>query len=516
MANIRSVFVRALRRQQYSVQAARVSSPEPDLKPFADIPGPTGRYSIPWIGAFFLFKSLGPGVYKEFEIRKFAEKLRESYGDIVKVRLKDRWHVFLFHPDTAKQVLEIQIPQPFRPPIDVLAVYNRKKKHCQSLATSNGEEWAALRKPTQELITKPAVVAEYVQILSEVANDFVKQYETGGLIEDMRSTLVNYATESVGMLCFNRRMGCLDNVSVIDIKLLDDLFECIHEDLNNTGIKFHLYFPTPLYRKLERAADHLFGICRVEINRALKRLEAAKQEGKLEEYLQAPNLLYSMLTHPKMTIDYVERSLMDLFVGGVESTSNTLTFLWFELAKNPEKQQKLYEEITSACGDDGVTKEALAKMSYLKACVREIMRLYRPTVVQFRRLENEAVIGGYRIPPQIDVVVDAEGIGMDPRFFKDPEKFLPERFVRGDTSLSAEYKNTNPFALLPFGFGVRSCVGQRFAETEIYVLTAKIFSRLEAVLPPDSSRTIDYVYRGFAVPTRPVQLLLKPRKSASP
>lgn len=71
------------------------------------------------------------------------------------------------------------------------------------------------------------------------------------------------------------------------------------------------------------------------------------------------------------------------------------------------------------------------------------------------------------------MVVDAEGIGMDPRFFKDPEEFLPERFVRGDTSLSAEYKNTNPFALLPFGFGVRSCVGQRFAETEIYVLTAK-------------------------------------------
>ena len=64
------------------------------------------------------------------------------------------------------------------------------------MSDSNGEEWAALRKPTQELITKPAVVAEYVQILSEVANDFVKQYETGGLIEDMRSTLVNYATES--------------------------------------------------------------------------------------------------------------------------------------------------------------------------------------------------------------------------------------------------------------------------------------------------------------------------------
>lgn len=80
------------------------------------------------------------------------------------------------------------------------------------------------------------------------------------------------------------------------------------------------------YKKQQEKTFFDSSICRVEINRALKRLEAAKQEGKLEEYLQAPNLLYSMLTHPKMTIDYVERSLMDLFVGGVESVKRSFVF----------------------------------------------------------------------------------------------------------------------------------------------------------------------------------------------
>ena len=89
---------------------------------------------------------------------------------------------------------------------------------------------------------------------------------------------------------------------------------------------FWVYIYIFILKKQQEKTFFDSSICRVEINRALKRLEAAKQEGKLEEYLQAPNLLYSMLTHPKMTIDYVERSLMDLFVGGVESVKRSFVF----------------------------------------------------------------------------------------------------------------------------------------------------------------------------------------------
>lgn len=75
---------------------------------------------------------------------------------------------------------------------------------------------------------------------------------------------------------------------------------------------------------------------------------------------------------------------------------------------------------------------------------------------------------------QTEIIPCLQNMCEDPRFFKSPERFLPERFVRNDKSLSDEYKNTNPFATLPFGFGPRSCVGQRFAETEMYVITAKV------------------------------------------
>ncbi|XP_061175602.1 probable cytochrome P450 49a1 [Saccostrea echinata] len=398
MAKVRSGLFRALRHRHYSVQSTASISPESiNVKPFHEIPGPKGKYTIPWIGTVLMTRSMG--LYPKFKFADFATKLQETFGDLVKTRLKDKWTVFVFHPDIAKEVMDIRMPHPYRPPIDILAAYSSRKNHCQSLATRNGEEWAALRKPTQELITKPAVVADYVHILSDVAEDFVGKYKNGGKVADLRSTLVNYATESVGMLCFNRRLGCLCDVPIIDINLLEDMFEAIFIDYNYQGVKLYKYFETPFYKKFERAADHLYGICHAEIRIAMEKLEAAKREGKIEEYVDGPNLLYSMLTHPSMTLEYTERSLMDLFVAGVESTANTLTFLWFELAKNPEKQERLYEEIISVCGDSDVTKEALTRMSYLKACVREIMRLYRPTNLHFRYLKNEAVIGGYRIPP---------------------------------------------------------------------------------------------------------------------
>lgn len=75
---------------------------------------------------------------------------------------------------------------------------------------------------------------------------------------------------------------------------------------------------------------------------------------------------------------------------------------------------------------------------------------------------------------QTELVICLQQMCEDPRFFKSPETFLPERFMRDDTTLAEEYKNTNPFATLPFGFGPRNCVGQRFAETEMYIVTAKV------------------------------------------
>ncbi|XP_034335699.2 probable cytochrome P450 49a1 [Magallana gigas] len=482
----------------------------PDVRPLEDIPGVSGKSALPYVGSIFLSKSLDIGA--DFQLQTFCSRLQKKYGDIVRTRIKDKWAVFIFHPDLAKEVLEIQVKYPYRPPIDIVRVYNDEQKLSQNLATLNGEAWARLRKPTQQLIQRPLAVFAYVDILSKVAEDFVQKYQDGGTFDDLRPVLANYATESVGMLCFNRRFGCLDKKSIIDITLLEDMFDAIDKDLRSIVFKPYIYVSTPLYRQFKKAADHLFSISQSQIKNALSTLEKMKSEGKLDAYLEQPNLLYSLLSHPKMTPADVDRTIVDLFVAGVESTSNTLTILWFELAKNQDKQDKLYKEISSVCGNGDVTKEALANMSYLKACVRETMRIYSPTSPgSYRRFDKDVVVGGYHIPAGTELVLCLQQICEDPRFFKSPGKFLPERFMRDDTTLAEEYKNTNPFATLPFGFGPRNCVGQRFAETEMYIVTAKFFRRFKVTLSPGSNQTMEYKYRTFVAPKSAVPLTFTPR-----
>lgn len=496
----------------YSSNPAAVQTTKhPEVRPLEDIPGVFGKSALPYVGSIFLSKSLD---YKldDVQVKTFCSQLQKKFGDIVRIRIKNNWGVFIFDPDLAKEVLEIQLKYPYRPPVDILRVYNDRHKLSQSLVTLNGEAWARLRKPAQQLMLRPLAVSAYVDTLSKVAEDFVQKYQDGGTIEDLRPVLVDYATESVGMLCFNRRFGCMDKTGIIDIKFIEDIFDAVDVDSKSLGFKPYLYVSTPMYRKFKRALDHVYSVFQVEIKNALSTLEKVKAEGKLEEYLEKPNLLYSLLSHPKMTPADVDRTLLDLFIAGIESTSNTLSLLWFELAKNQDKQEKLYKEISSVCGNGDVTKEALANMSYLKACVRETMRIYSPTSPgSYRRFDKDVVLGGYHIPAGTELVLCFQQMCEDPRLFKSPEKFLPERFMRDDTTLTEEYKNTNPFAILPFGFGPRSCIGQRFAETEMHVLTAKFFRRFKASLLPDTNKTMEYKYRTFAVPKNAVPLTITPR-----
>lgn len=80
----------------------------------------------------------------------------------------------------------------------------------------------------------------------------------------------------------------------------------------------------------------------------------------------------------------------------------------------------------------------------------------------------------YDIFSQTGVIISLRNMSKSAKFYKDPDQFIPERFLRGDNSVDVETRHTEPFAYLPFGFGPRSCIGQRFAESEIYIITTKV------------------------------------------
>ncbi|XP_021352733.1 probable cytochrome P450 12d1 distal, mitochondrial isoform X2 [Mizuhopecten yessoensis] len=219
------------------------------------------------------------------------------------------------------------------------------------------------------------------------------------------------------------------------------------------------------------------------------------------------SLLFDLLSTPGMTPDMTRRILVDVFVAGIDSTANAMTFLFYFLAKHQDKQRKLYQELLDVIPKDGkITEDVIKKLSYLKACVKESLRLVFPICAGTARiLDLDIVLKGYKVPKGTTLVLCNGIICREERYFPQQDQFLPERWIRGDIRT-----DVNPFAHLPFGFGPRKCIGQRVAELEIYICTAKMFMTYRFKLPPGVDE-IPYKYCTFATPREKTTFMLERR-----
>ena len=168
------------------------------------------------------------------------------------------------------------------------------------------------------------------------------------------------------------------------------------------------------------------------------------------------------------------------FVAGFETTASTITHCAYELAKNPDVQERLKEEIVQAIEgleptSDHYHDTVMNHITYLDAIVKETLRKYPPVIRLERRV---AASSGYKlagIPLEKDQVIQIPtyGIHHSPEYYPEPERFWPERFM-------PENKHKLiPYAYLPFGQGPRNCIGMRFAYQEIKLCLAKIVPKFQ-------------------------------------
>ncbi|GFS02339.1 cytochrome P450 [Elysia marginata] len=201
-------------------------------------------------------------------------------------------------------------------------------------------------------------------------------------------------------------------------------------------------------------------------------MQMKKQEKVFDP--KEPNLLYSFLSDTSLNYSRIKVIMNNLYNGGTDSTAKNLMVLLFNLARNPEKQEKLHEEILAVLGtEEPLSKDSLARMPYLKACLRESFRLINPTAMSaIRVLHHDTVIRGYRIPAGVSVAYSTYKSSREN--FVDPEQYIPERWLRGEKQKREE--ESHILANIPFGYGARGCLGRWFAEQEIYLATVKVSS----------------------------------------
>lgn len=175
--------------------------------------------------------------------------------------------------------------------------------------------------------------------------------------------------------------------------------------------------------------------------------------------------------------------LMTLIVAGFETSANTLSWVWYLIARHPEVEQKLLDEAARHVpSKDAVSAESLAKMTYTQQVLEEALRLYPPVWLFTRRSHESDELQDYDVPPGTDIYLSPFILHRTAAYWRDPDHFDPDRFLLDDKP-----KKDRPY--FPFSLGPRRCVGEYFSFLEMKVhlglLLPKFHMRLQNEKQPE-------------------------------
>ncbi|OSM43699.1 cytochrome P450 [Nesterenkonia sp. PF2B19] len=195
----------------------------------------------------------------------------------------------------------------------------------------------------------------------------------------------------------------------------------------------------------------------------------------------------SMLIDAGLDDAQLRDQLITLVLAGYETTASALAWTLHELGRHDEVRRRARH--AADVGDD----------DYLEACLKEAIR--RHPIIDFvaRTLRTEQHIGGWRIPAGVTVAPAIMLTQMDPQLVPDPEDFAPERFLDG---------THDPGAWIPFGGGVRRCLGAAFAQMEGVEVLREVLRRVDPVADRPAGTRLRNITN---VPRDGAPLRLRPR-----
>ncbi|CAN0890293.1 Desmethyl-deoxy-podophyllotoxin synthase [Linum grandiflorum] len=173
-----------------------------------------------------------------------------------------------------------------------------------------------------------------------------------------------------------------------------------------------------------------------------------------------------------LTTDAIKAVILDMITGGTESSTTVVEWTMSEIVKNPEVMQTAQTEVREVFGEKGsVGEQGLEKLKYLDAVIQESLRLHPPLPLLIPKENSERVTfkSGYEIPPKTKVLINAWAIGRDSRYWAEPERFHPGRFIDRSTDYSG--KDTK---FIPFGGGRRICPGISFGMAIVKLTLANL------------------------------------------
>ncbi|XP_023292296.2 probable cytochrome P450 12d1 proximal, mitochondrial [Lucilia cuprina] len=457
------------------------------------------------------------GKYENLSFFDFANEMRKHYGDIyVLPGLFGKPDlVMVFNTKDIETVYRNEGQWPQRQGLDSVRHFRENIKgdffnQTIGLPVSQGEQWGKMRSKVNPVLMKPQNLNMYLKPLQEINDEFIsriKEIRDPNTLEvpgNFDNELNRLAFESISLVALNRRLGLISRAR--NNPDAERLIEC-------TRLNFDYAFKldvqpsmwkvirTPTYYKSMKVQEDLFWITLKYVNETLKQIEEKQKNG--DDNQEVYSVLEKLLVRDEKLAVIMA---MDMLIAGVDTTSVTLISILLCLAKNPDKQQKLREEILKVMPTkDTVLNESNTKnLPYLRAVIKESMRYFPNGTGSSRKPVNDVILSGYRIPKGSNVVLNFNCLLKDEAFFPQPDKFLPERWLRDENN---KKDKLDPFSYLPFGVGPRICVGKRLAELEMEVVLLKLLRNFDVEFNYDASKPFKAFF--INVPGIPMRFTFK-------
>jgi len=443
-----------------------------DARHQAEVPGPEGH---------FLFGSARE--YYAARVR-FFEGLAAGYGDIVRYRLGCDWHYLVNDPSIAREMLR-----------EWESIDNgradRQFQLDESFIAQDGHARAEPRRIVHSTMSPRTVASGHDRMVHATEQLLAGWHD--GEVRDALADMMRLNVEMVSSTLYGRPAA--DWLGPV-LPMLTDLQLLVGS-----------------YTKDQGTIDRLLATRRPEIFVALEKVIEDMVAGLREPLSPSAPAIEIMLrerTEGRMSPRRMNHELgvvlMSTAPGGVAAT-----WAMYCLARHPEARARLEAEL-DALAPGPIAADDLDRLAYLGCFVKEVLRMFPPQGIISRGTYTDWERDALKIPPNRGIDILPYLLHRHPRHWHQPEQFRPERF---DESSSWHHPEQD-IAYIPFGVGVRRCIGEGLATHQLKVLVATVARRYRLELDPPHDVEFDLSPLGVLHP-EPLELPVRlRRRDASP